>query len=100
MSPPVEFEAASRAAHAARGRHRLSPREIYVLRSAPIRGISHRRGADAQGRTWTIWMVRDEDLSNVVEGLLQRGFLAHRGGTGPAYADLTADGRAALAAGR
>jgi hypothetical protein len=43
-----------------------------------------------------MWMVRDEDLSNVVEGLLQRGFLARRGGAGPAYADLTAEGQAAI----
>ena len=42
----------------------------------------------------------DEDLSNVVEKLLQRGFLAHRSGTGPAYADLTAEGQAALEAGQ
>jgi hypothetical protein len=45
-------------------------------------------------------MVRDEDLSRVVEGLLQRGFLARRGGDGPTYADLTAEGRAALEAGQ
>jgi hypothetical protein len=36
----VEFEAADRAWHASRDRYRLSPREAYVLRSAPIRGLS------------------------------------------------------------
>ena len=78
----VEFEAAERAWHASRDRYRLSPREAYVLRSAPIRGLSQRRSA--AGRVWTIWMVRDEDLSLVVEGLLQRGLLARRDGAGPA----------------
>jgi hypothetical protein len=47
-----------------------------------------------------MWMVGDENLSNVVERLLQRGFLALRVGDGPIYADLTAEGRAALAAGQ
>jgi hypothetical protein len=41
-------------------------------------------------------LVHDEDLTPVVDGLLQRGLLAHRGGGGPAIADLTAEGRAAL----
>ena len=90
----VEFEAAERAWHASRDRYRLSPREAYVLRSAPIRGLSQRRSA--AGRVWTIWMVHDEDLSLVVEGLLQRGLLARRDGAGPAYAELTAEGRAAM----
>jgi hypothetical protein len=90
----VEFEAAERAWHASRDRYRLSPREAYVLRSAPIRGLSQRRSA--AGRVWTIWMVRDEDLSLVVEGLLQRGLLARRDGAGPAYAELTAEGRVAM----
>jgi hypothetical protein len=84
----VEFEAASRA----RYRNRLSPREAYVLRSAPIRGIGR------PGRT--MWLVGDENLTNVVEGLLKRGFLACRDDAGPAYADLTAEGRAALVAGQ
>jgi hypothetical protein len=95
--------AASRATQASLGRYRLSPREAYVLRSAPIRGLSqtvtsHRRGEAAKGGSRTMWMVRDEDLSNVVEELLQRGFLVRRDGTGPAYADLTAEGRAAIEA--
>jgi hypothetical protein len=47
-----------------------------------------------------MWMVGDENLSNVVERLLQRGFLALRVGDGPIYADLTTEGRAALAAGQ
>jgi hypothetical protein len=94
---------ASRATHASLGRYRLSPREAYVLRSAPIRGLSQairgrRLGEAAKGGSRTIWMVRDEDLSNVVEGLLQRGFLARRGAGGPAYADLTAEGRVAIEA--
>jgi hypothetical protein len=41
-------------------------------------------------------MVGDEDLSDVVEGLLRRGFLARRCGVGPAYGDLTTEGRAAI----
>ena len=77
--------AATRATQASHGRYRLSPREAYVLRSAPIRG-----------RDRTMWMVGDEDLSDVVEGLLLRGFLARRCGVGPAYADLTVEGRAAI----
>jgi hypothetical protein len=47
-----------------------------------------------------MWMVREENLTGVVEKLLRRGFLAHRNGTGPAYADLTAEGQAALEAGQ
>jgi hypothetical protein len=43
-----------------------------------------------------MWLVGDENLSNVVEGLLQRGFLARRCGVGPVFADLTAEGRAAI----
>jgi hypothetical protein len=54
MRPPVEFEAAARAKYALHDRYRLTPREAYVLRSAPI----------------------------------------------PAYADLTAEGQAALEAGQ
>ena len=41
-------------------------------------------------------MVGDEDLSDVVDGLLVRGFLARRRGVGPAYADLTTEGRVAI----
>jgi hypothetical protein len=101
----VEFEAADRAWHASRDRYRLSPREAYVLRSAPIRGLSHalsrrRHGESAPGRVLTIWLVRDENLSLVVEGLLRRGLLARHAGAGPACAELTAEGRAALEAGR
>jgi hypothetical protein len=93
--------AAHRATLASHGRYGLSPREGYVLRSAPIRGIGQavagrRRGAAAQGRDRTMWMVGDEDLSDVVEGLLVRGFLARRRGVGPAYADLTAEGQVAI----
>jgi hypothetical protein len=93
--------AASRATQAPHGRYRLSPREAYVLRSAPIRGLGQavtgrRRGEAAQGGSRTMWMGRHEDLSNVVEGLLQRGFLARRSGAGPANADVTAEGRAAI----
>jgi hypothetical protein len=74
-----------------------------VLRSAPIRGLSQaikgrRLGEAAQGGNRTMWMVRDEDLSHVVEGLLQRGFLARRDSAGPAYADLTGEGHAAIEA--
>ena len=74
-----------------------------MLRSAPIRGLcqtgaGRRRGEGVKGGSRTMWMVRDENLSNVVEGLLQRGFLARRDGAGPAYADLTAEGRVAIEA--
>ena len=54
----------------------------------------------AQSGRWMLWFVGDENLSNVVERLLQRGFLARRGSAGPAYADLTAEGRAVLEAGQ
>ena len=105
MRQPVEFEVAARALHASQGRYRLRPREAYVLRSAPIRGLSqtmsHRRhGTPDQDRILTIWLVHDENLSLVVEELLARGFLALRGGAGPPSAELTAKGRAALEAGR
>ena len=93
--------AASRATQASHGRYGLSPREAYVLRSAPIRGLGpavagRRRDEAAQGYSRTTWIVGDENLTNVVEGLLQRGFLARRRGAGPANADLTAEGRAAI----
>jgi hypothetical protein len=85
--------------------HRLSPREAYVLRSAPIHGLSQtrsrrRRGERIDHRTGTLWLVRDENLTMVVEMLLARGFLALRGGAGPACAELSAEGRAALEAGQ
>jgi hypothetical protein len=86
--------AASRTTQTSYGRYRLSPREAYVLRAASARPL-RRRGETDQGGSRTMW-VRDEDLSNVVEGLLQRGFFSRRGGRGPAYADLTAEGRAAI----
>ena len=88
--------AASRATHASRDRY-LSPREAYVLRSAHVRGL-RRRTETVAGIGRTMWLVGDENLSNVVEGLLQRGFLARRRGAGPAYADLTAEGRVAIEA--
>ena len=71
--------AASRATQASHGRYRLSPREAYVLRSAPIRGLGQAEraagaGEAVKGGSRMMWMVRDEDLSNVVEGLLLRGF--------------------------
>jgi hypothetical protein len=84
--------AASRATRVSHGRYGLSPREGYVLRSAPIRGI----GQAVAGLRRTMWMVGDEDLSDVVDGLLLRGFLARRRGMGPGYADLTAEGQAAI----
>ena len=102
MRRPIEFDAASRAMHAS-DRYRLSPRETYVLRSAPIRGLGRserRRGERSTRDTWTLWFVGDENLSNVVERLLQRGLLARRVGAGPAYADLTAEGRRAIEAGQ
>jgi hypothetical protein len=99
---PVEFAAAASASRS-HDRYRLSPREAYVLRSAPIRGLTQavsgrRRGAGAHDASLTMWTVGDENLSNVVERLLLRGFLACRPGAGPAYADLTAEGRAAIQA--
>jgi hypothetical protein len=88
--------AASRVTQASHGRYGLSPREGYVLRSAPIRGLGpavagRRHDEAAQGYNRTTWIaaVGDENLTNVVEGLLLRGFLARRRGAGPAYADLT-----------
>ena len=84
----VEFESA----HPDRSRYRLSPREGYVLRLAPIYG--------RRKRGWALWMVGDENLSKVVEGLLRRGFLALRGQAGLPCAELTAEGRAAIAAHR
>ena len=76
-----------------------------MLRSAPIHGLSRtrsrrRRGEVIEHRTGTMWLVRGENLTTVVEMLLVRGFLALRAGAGPACADLTAEGRAALEAGR
>ena len=98
MRRPVEFEAAKRAMHEVR---RLTSREAYVLLSAPIRGLTQTERRRREGAPhWTMWSVGDENLSNVVERLLQRGFLALRAGEGPIYADLTAEGRAALAAGQ
>jgi hypothetical protein len=102
---PIEFEAADRARRALLASHRLSPRETYVLRSAPIRGlsqtISRRQGGKVTDhRTGTLWLVRDENLTAVVEMLLARGFLTLRGGAGPACAELTAEGRVALEAGQ
>jgi hypothetical protein len=102
---PIEFEAAAPALHATHGRYRLSPREAYVLRSAPIRGLSQtmsrrRRGEVTEGHIQTLWLVHDENLSLVVDGLLARGFLVLRGGAGPPYAELTPKGRAALETGR
>jgi hypothetical protein len=87
--------AASRTTLASHGRYGLSPREGYVLRSAPVCGLRH-RGETVAGVGRTMWLVGDENLSNVVEGLLLRGFLARRCGVGPAYADLTAEGRVAI----
>ena len=102
---PIEFEAADRARRALLASRRLSPREAYVLRSAPIDGLSQTRSRRQGGkltdhRTGTMWLIRDENLSQVVEALLARGFLALRGGAGPACAELTAQGRAALEAGQ
>jgi hypothetical protein len=101
----IEFEAADRVRLVSHGRYRLSPREAYVLRSAPIRGLSQamsrrRRGEATEGRIQTLWLVHDENLSMVVEMLLARGFLALRGGAGPPCAEMTAEGRAALEAGQ
>ena len=101
----IEFEAADRARRALLASHRLSPREAYVLRLAPIHGLSQtmsrrRRGERIESRVGTLWLVRDENLTTVVEGLLSRGFLALRSGAGPACAELTTEGRAALEAGQ
>ena len=104
MRRQVEFAAASRAVQASHTRYRLTPREAYALLSAPIRGLGRPKRRRREGVThasWMMmWMVGDENLSNVVERLLQRGFLALRVGDGPIYADLTTEGRAALAAGQ
>ena len=59
-----------------------------------------RRGEGATHISWTLWFVGDENLSDVVERLLQRGFLARRAGAGPAYADLTAAGRRTIEVGQ
>jgi hypothetical protein len=96
----VEFEAADRAWHASRDRYRLSPPEAYVLRSAPIRGLSQapsrpRRGHAAFGRVWTIWLVHDEDRARgggAVAARLARPSRRRWAG----LAELTAEGRAAL----
>jgi hypothetical protein len=86
---PIEFETADRARRALLASYRLSPREAYVLRSAPIHGLSQtmsrrRRGEVIDHRTGTMWLVHDENLTVVVEMLLARGFLVLRGGAGPA----------------
>ena len=76
-----------------RERSRLAPREVYVMNRTPIVGRGERR----TGRT--VWMLESEDLSRIVERLLARGLLA----AGPGWwrhADLTDQGRAALAAHR
>src|SRR6516225_2505596 len=101
----IEFEAADRARRALLASHRLSSREAYVLRLAPIHGLSQtmsrrRRGERIESRIGTIWLVRDENLTTLVEALLARGFLALRRGAGPPCAELTAEGRAALEAGQ
>jgi hypothetical protein len=62
-------------------RYRLTPREAYALLSAPIRGherSERRRRKDATGGSWTMWLAGDENLTAVVNGLLQRGLLARR----------------------
>jgi hypothetical protein len=102
---PIEFEAADRSRRALLASYRLSPREVYVLRAAPIHGLRQtmsrrRRGERVESRLGTIWLVRDENLTTLVEALLVRGFLALRGGGGPPCAELTAEGRAALEAGQ
>jgi len=101
----IEFEAADRARRALLASHRLSSREAYVLRLAPIHGLSQtmsrrRRGERIESRVGTLWLVRDENLTTLVEALLARGFLVLRGGACPACAELTAAGRAALEAGQ
>ena len=102
---PIEFEAADRARRTLLASYRLSPREAYVLRSAPVRGLSQtmarrRGGKVTDHRIGTLWLVRDENLTTLVEALLARGFLVLRGGACPACAELTAAGRAALEAGQ
>lgn len=103
MKRPVEFAAAASASRASHDCYWLSPREVYVLRSAPIRGVvqagkARRHGEAVLGNARTMWMTGDEHLSDVVERLLLRGFLARRRRAAPAYADLTAEGRAAIQA--
>jgi hypothetical protein len=103
VKQPVEFAAAASAARMSQDRYRLSPREAYVLRSAPIHGLvqageARRHGEAVLGNARTMWMTGDEHLSDVVERLLLRGFLARRRRAAPAYADLTAEGREALQA--
>ena len=76
-----------------RARRSLAPREVYVMNRTPIVGRGERR----TGRT--AWMLESEDVSRIVERLLVRGLLA----AGPGWwrhADLTEQGRAALAAHR
>jgi hypothetical protein len=47
--------------------------------------MARRRGGKVTDhRIGTLWLVRDENLTTVVEGLLSRGFLALRSGAGPA----------------
>ena len=58
------------------------------------------RGERSESRVGTLWLVRDENLTTLVEALLARGFLVLRGGACPACAELTAAGRAALEAGQ
>jgi hypothetical protein len=87
MMAPIEFEAADRARLALLASHRLSPREAYVLRAAPIRGLSQTKSRRLGGevidhRIGTMWLVRDENLTMVVDTLLARGFLALRVGAG------------------
>ena len=58
---PVEFAAAASASRS-HDRYRLSPREAYVLRSAPIRGVvqagkARRHGEAAASSIRTMWMV-------------------------------------------
>jgi hypothetical protein len=103
MIRPVEFDAAQRARQASYGRYRLTPREAYALLSAPIRGherSERRRREGATGGSWTMWLVGDENLTAVVDGLLLRGLLARRVDEGLVYADLTAEGQRAIDVGR
>ena len=87
MKRPVEFAAAASAWLASHNHYQLSPREAFVLRSAPIRGLAQagkarRHGEAVLSAPRAMWMVGDEPLSDVVEGLLLRGFLARRCGVG------------------
>jgi hypothetical protein len=70
---PIEFEAADRARRALLASYRLSPREAYVLRSAPVRGLSQtmarrRGGKVTDHRIGTLWLVRDENLTTWSRG--------------------------------